>query len=389
MSAQAKSGPLVGMRVLDLSHVMAGPVCGLMLADMGADVIKVENTEIGDTSRQMRTPSIEGESAAFMMMNRNKRGLAVDLKQPAGPGGAEAPGAQRRRADRELSQGHHGEAGRRLRRARQGQSRPHLLRDLGLRPHRPARQPGRLRSRRAGHVGPHVDHRRGPRPAAGQESARRSPTSPAGLLAAMGVAAAYAHKLKTGAGPARRHLAVRGRHHPDLLAVGHRLRDRRLAGTAGLRPPSERALPGLRDQRRLDHLGASNQKIWSAFLAVLDAPEIAEDARFADNAGRMANLPAWSPLLTPHFRRRTTGAVAGHAGEGRRAGRAGAVGAGDARASRRRKARDMVPVVEHSVVGKVQTIGPAGEVLGNARRGRQRRADARATFARHAGRGRL
>ena len=116
MSTQATQRPARGMRVLDLSHVMAGPVCGLMLADMGADVIKVENTEIGDTSRQMLTPSIEGQSAAFMMMNRNKRGLAVDLKQPQGPGGPEAPGAQRRRADRELSQGHDGEAGRRLRR---------------------------------------------------------------------------------------------------------------------------------------------------------------------------------------------------------------------------------------------------------------------------------
>lgn len=84
MSTPEKHGPLVGMRVLDLSHVMAGPVCGLMLADMGADVIKIENTEIGDTSRQMRTPSIRGQSAAFMTMNRNKRGLAVDLKRPEG-----------------------------------------------------------------------------------------------------------------------------------------------------------------------------------------------------------------------------------------------------------------------------------------------------------------
>jgi crotonobetainyl-CoA:carnitine CoA-transferase CaiB-like acyl-CoA transferase len=84
MSAPRHQGPLVGMRVLDLSHVMAGPVCGLMLADMGADVIKVENIDGGDTSRQLRTPAIAGESVAFMMMNRNKRGLAVDLKRPQG-----------------------------------------------------------------------------------------------------------------------------------------------------------------------------------------------------------------------------------------------------------------------------------------------------------------
>src|SRR5262249_36593289 len=66
------------------SHVMAGPVCGLMLADMGADVIKVERIPVGDDSRQILPPAIGGESAAFMMMNRNKRGLALDLKKPKG-----------------------------------------------------------------------------------------------------------------------------------------------------------------------------------------------------------------------------------------------------------------------------------------------------------------
>ena len=62
---------------------MAGPVAGLMLADMGADVIKVEKLT-GDDSRRFIPPEIEGESAAFMMMNRNKRGIALDLKTNAG-----------------------------------------------------------------------------------------------------------------------------------------------------------------------------------------------------------------------------------------------------------------------------------------------------------------
>src|SRR5690606_33802808 len=79
-----RTGPLKGMRVLDLSHVMAGPVCGLMLADMGADVIKVEKLEGGDDTRRMLPPDINGEPAAFMMMNRNKRGIALDLKHPRG-----------------------------------------------------------------------------------------------------------------------------------------------------------------------------------------------------------------------------------------------------------------------------------------------------------------
>ena len=63
---------------------MAGPTCGLMLADMGAEVIKVERFPGGDDTRRTVPPEIEGESAAFMMMNRNKRGIAIDLKKEGG-----------------------------------------------------------------------------------------------------------------------------------------------------------------------------------------------------------------------------------------------------------------------------------------------------------------
>ncbi len=77
-------GPLVGLKVIDLSHVMAGPLCGMMLADMGADVIKVEKVPGGDDTRRSVPPEIAGESAAFLMMNRNKRGIALDLKTKTG-----------------------------------------------------------------------------------------------------------------------------------------------------------------------------------------------------------------------------------------------------------------------------------------------------------------
>jgi crotonobetainyl-CoA:carnitine CoA-transferase CaiB-like acyl-CoA transferase len=77
-------GPLAGLKVIDLTHVMAGPTCTLMLADMGADVIKVEKISEGDDTRRAVPPSIDGEAAAFMMMNRNKRGIALDLKTAGG-----------------------------------------------------------------------------------------------------------------------------------------------------------------------------------------------------------------------------------------------------------------------------------------------------------------
>jgi crotonobetainyl-CoA:carnitine CoA-transferase CaiB-like acyl-CoA transferase len=77
-------GPLEGLNVIDPTHVMAGPTCILMLADMGADVIKMERMPDGDDSRRAIPPTVEGESAAFMMMNRNKRGMALDLTTEGG-----------------------------------------------------------------------------------------------------------------------------------------------------------------------------------------------------------------------------------------------------------------------------------------------------------------
>ncbi|MGB1657097.1 MAG: CaiB/BaiF CoA transferase family protein, partial [Longimicrobiales bacterium] len=77
-------GPLAGLRVVELAHIMAGPVCGLMLSDMGAEVIKVERLPGGDGTRGFVPPDLAGESAAFMMLNRGKRSVALDLRAPEG-----------------------------------------------------------------------------------------------------------------------------------------------------------------------------------------------------------------------------------------------------------------------------------------------------------------
>ncbi len=82
--ASENTGPLVGLRVIELAHVMAGPACGLMLADLGADVVKVEKLPGGDDTRSLAPPRVGEESAAFLMMNRNKRGVAVNLKSAGG-----------------------------------------------------------------------------------------------------------------------------------------------------------------------------------------------------------------------------------------------------------------------------------------------------------------
>jgi crotonobetainyl-CoA:carnitine CoA-transferase CaiB-like acyl-CoA transferase len=86
VSTQKRTGPLEGLKVIDLSHIMAGPACSMLLADMGADVIKVEKIPGGDDARRMVPPTVGDESAAFLIMNRNKRGIALDLKTEAGRG---------------------------------------------------------------------------------------------------------------------------------------------------------------------------------------------------------------------------------------------------------------------------------------------------------------
>jgi crotonobetainyl-CoA:carnitine CoA-transferase CaiB-like acyl-CoA transferase len=83
MTMTPSSLSLDGVRVLDLSRVLAGPFCGMLLSDLGADVVKIEDTGSGDESRTW-PPHKDGESAAFLVINRNKRDMTLDLKAPEG-----------------------------------------------------------------------------------------------------------------------------------------------------------------------------------------------------------------------------------------------------------------------------------------------------------------
>jgi len=76
-------GPLTGVRVLDLTRVLAGPFCAMMLGDMGAEVIKIEEPGKGDDTRSW-PPFVAGESTYFMSVNRNKRSVTLNLKAPEG-----------------------------------------------------------------------------------------------------------------------------------------------------------------------------------------------------------------------------------------------------------------------------------------------------------------
>lgn len=77
-------GPLHGIKILDLTRVLAGPFATQILGDMGADIVKVEAPHGGDETRHWGPPFCGGESAYFLGLNRNKRSVAVNLKSPAG-----------------------------------------------------------------------------------------------------------------------------------------------------------------------------------------------------------------------------------------------------------------------------------------------------------------
>jgi succinate--hydroxymethylglutarate CoA-transferase len=82
--SSAADGALAGIRVVDLTRILAGPLCTMMLGDMGADVIKIEPPGKGDDTRSWGPPFVAGEAAYFLGINRNKRSLTLDMAAPAG-----------------------------------------------------------------------------------------------------------------------------------------------------------------------------------------------------------------------------------------------------------------------------------------------------------------
>ena len=78
--SERQDGPLAGVKVLDLTRVLAGPYCTMFLGDLGAEVVKIEQPEVGDDTRAWGPPFVGGESAYFLCINRNKKSVALDLK---------------------------------------------------------------------------------------------------------------------------------------------------------------------------------------------------------------------------------------------------------------------------------------------------------------------
>ena len=299
-----KTGPLKGMRVIELAHIMAGPVCGLMLADMGADVIKVEKPT-GDDSRRFTPPEIEGESAAYMMMNRNKRGISLNLKDP------DAVDILRKML---------AEADVVIENYRKG-----TMEKLGLSYEDLARANPRLiycEISGFGRTGPYAERGGFDLIAQGMsglmsitgEGPGRPPIKVAapisdinaGILGAMGVSAAYANMMQTGLGQkvdtSLFEAAIIQTYWQSAIAFATGVRPEPLGSAHPLNAPYQ----AFQTSDGWINIGAANQSNWMRFLDVIEAPELNEDPRFSSNAQRARNLAPLIEILNTYMVQDTT-----------------------------------------------------------------------------------
>ncbi|MEJ8571150.1 CaiB/BaiF CoA transferase family protein [Microbaculum marinum] len=348
------TGPLAGVRVVELSHIMAGPTCGMMLADMGADVIKVERPG-GDDTRRFAPPDVNGVSAAFMMMNRNKRGVAFDLKQPDA---AEALRRIARSCDVLIENYRLG-----------------TMEKLGIGYETlKAENPGLIYCSLSGfgRTGPYSTRGGFDLIAQGMsgimsitgEGPGRPPVKvgapvtdiTAGIIGAMGVLAAYVHRLKTGEGQIV---------DSSLLEAGitQTYWQSAIAFATGISPgPMGSAHPLSAPYQAFEtadgwiNIGAANQANWQRLLRILDAAELGEDPRFSENSARMANLPELEKVLTPYFRKRSSAEWLAMFEE---AGLPGGpvLTVGQMHADPHVQARQMVVDLEHPQAGPTKALG--------------------------------
>ena len=354
MSNMQKTGPLAGMKVLELAQIMAGPTCGTLLADMGADVIKIEKIPGGDDSRRYAEPQINGESAAFMMLNRNKRSVALNLKTE---GGREVLRRLVRDADVLFENYRKG-----------------TMEKLGvgyedLRRINPALVWCSISG--YGQTGPYAE--RGgfdliAQGVSGIMSITGEPGGPpvksgppvtdinAGLLATIGIISAYVHRLKTGEGQfvdtslmeagIQQTFWQSAIYFATGIAPGP-------TGSAHVLAAPYQAFP---TADGWINIGGANQANWERIATMVGAPELIADQRFATNSARMANREELARLLGDHLKQRTTADwLADLDAAGIPAGPINDIAA--MAADPQTLAREMVVELDHPKAGRTRALG--------------------------------
>ncbi len=297
--------PLSGVRVLDLTVMVAGPIGTLLLADLGADVIKVEEAAAGDLSRNMGTIFVNGESSQFLSSNRNKRSLRVDLKKPDG---------------RELF----------LRLARNvdvitENFRPGTVDRLGIGYEAvSAINPGIIYASLSafGQTGPYaarpandpiVQALSGVMDSTGEADGEPTRVSfpftdvASGITLAFGVVSALHHRLRTGVGQ-RLDLSLLN---VTTLTSIPRDGESLVTGESPQRQGSAHgAFAPYQNFKGSDgtffFLSCFTERLWSRLCDALGEEDWKTDARFGRNASRVANLPMLQAELNRRFAQRTT-----------------------------------------------------------------------------------
>jgi crotonobetainyl-CoA:carnitine CoA-transferase CaiB-like acyl-CoA transferase len=348
------TGALHGIKVVELAQIMAGPACGLLLADLGADVVKVEKLPGGDDTRSYTEPSIHGESAAFMMLNRNKRSIAVNLKTR---GGLEV--VKRLLADADVV----------LENFRKG-----TLEKLGLGYDVLRAQNPRLiycAVSGYGRTGPYADKGGFDLIAqgfAGIMSITGEPGGPpaksgtpiadvnAGILAALGIVSALVSRATTGRGQvvetSLMEAAIQQTYWQSAVWFATGINPGP-TGSAHLLTAPYQAFP-TRDG--WINVGGANQANWERIAKVIGCPELAEDARFKTNGDRMRNLAQLTQILGEKLRERPSAEwIREFEAVGVPAGPVNRIG--DMLADPQVAAREMVLDVDHPRAGRTRALG--------------------------------
>lgn len=279
--------PLKGYKVIDLTQALAGPYCSMVLADLGADVLKVERPKKGDDTRHMGPPFIEGESAAFLAVNRNKKSISLNLQSEEG---VEVFKQLAKQADVIIEN-----------------FRPGVVQRLGIGYETMKELNEKIIYSSIsgfGQTGPYKDKGgfdiiaqafSGIMSVTGEEG--RPPVkagialsdSVAGITAVYGILAALLHREKTGEGQYLETSLVESalaicswesayyfatQQVPKPLGSSHRI-----------------AAPYQAFQTKDGYIiiGCANQKLWEMLTNVLNRPDLLKDERFSDNANRVAN----------------------------------------------------------------------------------------------------
>jgi CoA:oxalate CoA-transferase len=293
------AGALEGIRVLDLTRILSGPYCTMMLGDMGADVIKVENPNGGDDTRAWGPPFLNGVSTYYISINRNKKSLTLNLKHKKGK---EILADLIRQSDVVVEN-----------------FRPGTLDKLGF----SWEEIHKINPRAIltsvsgfGHTGPRANE-----PGfdvviqgeGGLMSITGEPGGPptkvgasvadivAGMLAAQGTTLALYHREKTGKGQKvdismlDGQVALLAYHANSFFATGN------IPPRRGNKHPSITPYETYQCVDGYLNLGVGNDSLWQRFCDAMDLGSIKEDPRFAVNADRVQNRDALQKILDKLF----------------------------------------------------------------------------------------